>query len=344
MTATSTAPAAAAVTPDRLMAMAHGFWVSQILASAAHYRFFTHISNGASTAEAVAAAAGTDPAGTRMVLDSLASVDVLRKHDRTYSLAPDADAFLVEGRPADLSAMIADHPMLLWQEWGKLRDALKARPHAAMAEYAENADAEAFFGKLIRVIMPLALGPADAVAEHLGVGTTRKGLRILDVGAGSGAWTMPFARRDGAAEITAFDLPHVIKETQRIVDESGLGARYRMQPGDLGRDDFGNARYDVAVLGNICHGLTPEQNLDLLRRLHRALAPGGVLVIADMVPNEQRSGPPFPVLFAVNMYLLTGGDTWPFSTYETWLTETGFSRPRAFDTHRSHSPVIIADR
>ncbi|HEY3883917.1 MAG TPA: methyltransferase dimerization domain-containing protein, partial [Vicinamibacterales bacterium] len=206
------------------MSLAHGFWVSQILASAAHYKFFTHISKGADSAEAVAAAAGTDPTGTRTVLDSLTAVNVLRKKDGTYSLAPEADAFLVEGRPADISPMIADHPMLLWQEWGKLRDALKARPGAKTAEYEENPDAEAFFAKLIRVIMPLALAPADAVAEHLGAGTSRKGLRILDVGAGSGAWTMPFARRDTGAEITAFDLPHVIKETQKIVDESGLGA------------------------------------------------------------------------------------------------------------------------
>jgi hypothetical protein len=155
---------------------------------------------------------------------------------------------------------------------------------------------------------------------------------------------MPFARRDAASEVTAFDLPHVIKETEAIVNEAGLGARYRMQAGDLARDDFGEARYDIAVLGNICHGLTPEQNIDLFRRLHGALAPGGQLVIADMVPNEERSGPPFPVLFAVNMYLMTGGDTYPFSTYETWLRTTGFSNARAFDTGRMHSPVILADR
>ena len=335
--------AVAPVTPDRVMSLAHGFWVSQIVGAAAHYRFFTHIARGTRTAAAVAGAAGTDPTGTRMVLDSLVAVDLLRKSGDAYTLAPDADAFLVEGRPGNISDMIAEHPRLLWQEWGQFREALKTRP-AAAAEYTENPQAEAFFARLIRVIMPLALGPADAVAEHLGAGTTRRGSRILDVGAGSGAWTMPFARRDQAAEITAFDLPHVIAETRKIVDEAGLGARYHVQAGDLVRDDFGDERYDIAVLGNICHGLTPDQNVDLLRRVHRALKPGGQLVIADMVPNEERTGPPFPVLFAVNMYLMTAGDTYPFSTYKDWLTRTGFSQPRTFDTRRSHSPVVIADR
>ncbi len=331
------------LTPDRLMGIAHGFWASQILASAAHYGFFTLISRGKNTADAIASAAGTDPDGTRMVLDSLVALEILRKQEGAYALTPEAEAFLVNGRPGDISPMIADHPQVLWNEWGRLRDALKRRPKAS-AEYTEDPGAEGFFARLIRIIMPLALGPADAVAEHLGVGTSRKGLRILDVGAGSGAWTMPFARRDPSAEITAFDLPRVLGETRKIVDETGLGARYRLQAGDLTRDDFGEARYDIAVLGNICHGLTPDQNRDLFTRLHRAIVPGGQLVIADMVPNEQRSGPPFPVLFAVNMYLMTGGDTYTFSEYAAWLAQAGFSHPTAFDTHRSHSPVILATR
>jgi ubiquinone/menaquinone biosynthesis C-methylase UbiE len=334
---------AAPVTPDRLMAIAHGFWASQILASAAHYGFFTLISQGARTADAVAAAAGTDRAGTRMVLDGLVALEILRKADGAYALGPEAEAFLVAGRQGDLTPLLSDHPQILWNEWGQLRQALKSRPTKS-AEYTPAPEAEAFFARLIRIIIPLALGPADAVAEHLGVGTSRTGLRILDVGAGSGAWTMPFARRDPSAEITAFDLPQVLPETKKILEEFGLASRYRIQGGDLTRDDFGDSRYDIVMLGNICHGLTADQNRDLFARIHRALVPGGQVVIADMIPNDDRTGPPFPVFFAVNMYLLTGGDTYPFRDYAAWLTETGFARPRTFDTHRSHSPLVLADR
>jgi ubiquinone/menaquinone biosynthesis C-methylase UbiE len=331
------------VTPDRLMALAHGFWVSQVLASAAHYKYFTAIANGADTAEAVATECGTDATAARMLLDSLVAVEVLRKQNGHYQLTPEADAFLVEGRPACIAPMIADHPQLLWQDWGRLRDAIKQRS-TKPAEYTESPDATEFFGRLIRIIMPLALGPADAIAEHLGVGTTRTGLRVLDVGAGSGAWTMPFARRDPAAKITAFDLPHVLKETRIIIEESGLAAHYTLEPGDLTTADFGEGTYDIAVLGNICHGLTPDQNRDLFKRLHRSLANGGRIIIADMIPNDERTGPPFPVLFAVNMYLLTGGDTYPFSTYAAWLREAGFTEATTYDTHRTHSPIVIGTR
>ncbi|MGE5246250.1 MAG: methyltransferase [Betaproteobacteria bacterium] len=333
----------AAVSPDRLMALGHGFWVSQILASAAHYKFFTLISRGHCTADAIAREAGTNPSGTRVVLDALVTVEVLRKPGGAYTLTPEAEAFLVEGRPGYIAPMLAGHPQILWQDWGRLREALKQRP-AKSAAYADAPEPEAFFSHLIRIIMPMALGPADTLAEHLGVGVTRKGLRILDVGAGSGAWTMPFARRDPQAEITAFDLPHVVDETKKIVEETGLAARYRIEAGDLTTADFGDRRYDLAMLGNICHGLTPDQNRDLFKRLHRALAPGGLMVIADMIPNEERTGPPFPVLFAVNMYLMTDGDTYPLSDYSAWLREAGFKAPTTYDTKRSHSPLILAER
>jgi hypothetical protein len=61
-----------------------------------------------------------------------------------------------------------------------------------------------------------------------------------------------------------------------------------------------------------------------------------------MVPNEDRTGPVFPVLFAVNMFVMGGADTYPMSDYRKWLAEAGFHNVEAFDTKRSHSPVIIA--
>jgi len=148
--------------------------------------------------------------------------------------------------------------------------------------------AQAFFPRLIRMIMPLAFGPADATAGHLGIGASRRGVRVLDVGAGSGGWSMPFARRDRDSKITAYDLPDVLKETRQIAAERGLADRYRFVEGNLRTAGFGRGEYDIAILGNICHGLPPSNNVDLFRRLRPALVPGGQLVIADMLPNEER--------------------------------------------------------
>jgi len=133
----------------------------------------------------------------------------------------------------------------------------------------------------------------------------------------------------------------VLKETRTIVAENGLTARYRFVEGNLLDADVLS---DLVVLGNMCHGPTAEQNRDLFRQRHRALAPGGLLLIADMIPDDERSGPPFPMLFAVNMFVMGGEDVYPLADYKAWLKEAGYRGVRTFDTTRSHSPVIIAGR
>ncbi len=326
--------------PDRLLAMGVGFWVAQILRAAAHYKFFTLIANGQTTVDAIAAAANTDRRGTRMVLDSLVTLDILTKRGDKYGLTAEADAFLVEGRPGNLTPMFDSHTALTYADWDRLTEALqdptKTRQYADLDKGAE------FFAKLIRAIIPLGVPPADAVAEHLGIGAARRGVRVLDIGVGGAAWSVPLARRDRTARITGFDMPEVLTHTKEIVAEFGVDPQYTLKPGNLLVDEFGDSAFDIVILGNICHGLTAEQNVDLLKRCHRALAPGGRLIIADMIPNEERTGPPFPVLFAVNMFVMGGEDTYPMSDYRAWLRASGYHDVEVFDTGRSHSPVIIA--
>jgi 2-polyprenyl-3-methyl-5-hydroxy-6-metoxy-1,4-benzoquinol methylase len=344
-TGTNTSGAATAAAPsgrDRLFAMGTGYWVSQIIRAATHYKFFTLIAQGQTTVDAIVGAAKTDARGTRMVLDSLVALDVLTKRQNTYGLTPDADAFLVEGRPGDLTPMLDIESGLSYENWGHLTDAL--RDPTKVRQYADLDKGGDFFPKLIRAILPMGLGAADATAEHLDIGTRRKGVRVLDIGIGGAAWSIPFAQRDPTAQVVGFDLPEVLPHTKQIVSEFGVERQFSLRPGNLMKDHLGDSQFDIVILGNICHGLTPDQNRDLLRRTRQALAPGGALVIADMIPNDERTGPPFPVLFAVNMFVMGGEDTYPMSDYRSWLAETGYRDVEVFDTRRMHSPVIIASK
>jgi hypothetical protein len=73
--------------------------------------------------------------------------------------------------------------------------------------------------------------------------------------------------------------------------------------------------------------LDPEQNLDLFRRCHRALAPGGRIVIRDFILEPDKTVPKWVALFAVNMLVGTkGGSTYTEAEYRSWLTGAGFQR------------------
>ncbi|HVB38850.1 MAG TPA: methyltransferase dimerization domain-containing protein [Vicinamibacterales bacterium] len=331
-----------APTPERILALSHGFWATQIVSTAADCRFFTLIAEGHRTAEAVAEAAGTDLRGTRMILDALVALDLLFRRNSHYVLAQDAEAFLVEGQPQSLAAYIAGHPTLLWDDWGRLRETVRSGRRAQ--DVGDAARAQAFFPKLIQMIMPLGLGAADAAASHFGVGRQLTGVRVLDVGAGGAAWSIPFARLDGASEITALDRPDVLKHTGEMTARFGVGERYRLQPGDYRRDDFGEDEYDFVLFGNICHGESPEVNRTLFAKTHRALKPGGRALIGDMLRHDDRTGPPMPAMFALNMYLHNDGDTYSLADYREWLTGSGFADVSTLDTGRSASPIVVGTK
>ena len=68
------------------------------------------------------------------------------------------------------------------------------------------------------------------------------------------------------------------------------------------------------------------------------------MAILDMVPNDERTGPPFPLFFALNMLVVTSeGDTYTLAEYTRWLNEAGFARVETVDIG-THSPAIVAAR
>jgi hypothetical protein len=133
-----------------------------------------------------------------------------------------------------------------------------------------------------------------------------------------------------------------LDHTRQYLRKHGILDRCDFLPGDLKQVSFGEARYDLALLGNIVHSEGERSSRDLFRRLHRALKSGGQLAIVDMIPNEERTGPPYPILFALTMLVNTEtGGTYTLTEYTAWLTEAGFVRVETADIG-SHSPLIIA--
>ena len=69
-----------------------------------------------------------------------------------------------------------------------------------------------------------------------------------------------------------------------------------------------------------------------------------MLVIAEMIPNDARTGPMFPVLFGLNMILHTAeGDVFTMAQYKQWLKHAGFSSIKTAEID-SPSPLILATR
>lgn len=317
-----------------------GFAPSRIISSAIELGVFSQLAHGGMTVTETARACRATERGMRMLLDALVGLQLLAKSDGNYILTPPAAQYLNPDSPDYVGELLALDR--LWQSWSGLTEVVRTGKVQRPVEHQR--EAEAFFPHLIRGLHIVNREPARRTAEALGAGLMRRGLEILDVACGSGVWGIAIAEADPQARITAQDFPGVLAETKKYVKQHGLEARFDYLPGDLKQAPFGQERFDIALLGNIVHSEGEQSSRKLFHKLHRALRSGGRIAIIDMVPNDKRSGPPFPLLFALNMLVNTeSGDTFTLEQYREWLEEAGFGHMETTDIG-SHSPLIVAQK
>jgi ubiquinone/menaquinone biosynthesis C-methylase UbiE len=324
----------------RVFELEWAFAPSRVLATGLQLGVFSQMAAGSRTVESIARAVGATERGVRMLMDSLTALELINKQNGEYTLTPTAAQFLVRESPDYMGAAMEGDAV--WKAWGGLTEAIRTgRPTHRMEQ---QPGAEDFYPQLIKALHVLNSGLSKQAAEVLGAGTSHRGMKVVDVGCGSAVWSIAIAEADPEAHVTAQDFPGVLETTRHYLRRHGVESRYDFLPGDLKTVDFGEGRFDLALLGHIVHTEGEDSSRKLFRRLHRALRPGGRVAIVDMIPNNDRTGPVFPVLFALNMLVnSTEGDTFSLADYERWFVEAGFANVEAADIG-FHSPLIIGTK
>jgi ubiquinone/menaquinone biosynthesis C-methylase UbiE len=315
------------LSPRALMRILGDFANSQILNAALEYDFFTLISRGFHSAEEIAREAGTDARATRIVLDSLPALSLIEKQDGRYSLTPMAENFLVQGKPS-YCGDFRHVALALWDGMAHLKESLKTgKPLSRMDTNAELAVWE----KLVLGIIVIAEPAAKALCDILKIGGERKGLRVLDIAGGSSIFGMTIVTRDSTAEVTQLDWPNVNAVAKKANRERGLEGKIRFIDGDHHTAKVDASYYDLVLASNFCRFESPKGNQELFAKAYSALKPGGIFMVNDFVPNEERTEPTFALRFSV--YTLTHtpeGECWTLAQYSDWLKKAGFG---AIETH-----------
>ena len=308
---------AAGIMPDELSQSIRGFQESRVILTALELDLFTALQNGATAAQA-AAAAGADPRATEMLLNALASLDLVRKQGAVFHNSPVAARFLAAGSP-DSARMAMLHTARLWHRWSGLTDCV--RTGATVPDDERGAEGtEAFIAAMHN--------NARQRAAHLAQATAAGATRMLDVGGGSGAYAIAFAQANPQLRVEVFDQPAVLAIAQRHIREAVLEDRISTRVGDLRTDEFGGG-YDLVLISAICHMLSEEENRNLLARSFRALVEGGRVVIQDFLLRPDKTGPRPGALFSLNMLVNTqGGASYSEDEYTRWLREAGFGDVR----------------
>lgn len=309
---------AAGILPDDLNETIRGFMSSRAVLTALELDVFTAVGDGAS-AEMVAHKIHTDPRATEMLLNALVSLKLLAKSDGTFSMTSVSARFLAEGS-RDNARPALMHTANLWQRWSTLTDCVRAGA-SVKKHHREGNYVTAFIAAMDR-------NAKERVASVLKAIGTNGFKRMLDLGGGSGAYSIAFAQAIPTLKAEILDQSDVVPLTQDYIRKAGLTDRITTRVGDMLCDPLG-ANYDLILVSAICHMFSPDENRELLRRIYNALAPQGQIIVQDFILEPGKTAPRFAALFSLNMLVGTrGGSSYSEPEFACWLRNAGFSDVR----------------
>jgi SAM-dependent methyltransferase len=321
------------MTPQAFRAQVHLFQPSRVLLTACELDVFTAIGDGPRTSAEVAAAIGADPRATDRLLNALVAMGFLGKRAGRFANGAFAARYLVRGRPEYLAGL--RHSVQLWTTWSTLTEAVRAG--RCVVSRPTGADAAAAREAFIAAMHWRGATQAAEVADLVDLAGVR---RVLDVGGGSGVFSMAFVRAQPGLQATVFDLPEVVPLTERYLAEAGLADRVAVVAGDLTRDELGRD-FDLVFISAVIHSFPPDENRRLLEKAAAALVPGGRVVVQDFLMDEARTGPLQAALFALNMLVSTpAGDTYTESEVRAWMGAAGFEAIARRDTSFGTSLLV----
>lgn len=305
----------AGILPDDLNDVVRAFMPSRAVLTALELDVFTAVADGAS-AERVANKIHADSRATEMLLNALASLKLLQKTDGTFFNTPAGARFFSEdSRESARGALM--HIANLWPRWSTLTDCVRAGTSVESRRSREGDWVKTFITAMDRN----AKERAGAVTKAIGTSGIK---RMLDLGGGSGAYSIALAQAIPGLKSDILDTSDVIPLAQEYIRKAGLSDLITTRVGDMLRDPLGE-NYDLILASAICHMFSPEENRELFQRAYDALAPSGQLVVQDFILEASKAAPRAAALFSLNMLVGTrAGSSYSEPEYASWLRSAGF--------------------
>ncbi|MDF0599459.1 methyltransferase [Psychromarinibacter sp. C21-152] len=303
--------------------IAFGFMGSKALFAALEFGLFDHLAEGALTADALGAKAGLHAERCRTLLTALAGLGLVSVEDGRFANSPAAAAFLVTGQKYDFSDYLQ---LQVGRQMYKLMDqlvpALKDElPEEATGSYADWFSDPAEARLYSDSQHAGSLGPARALTRRLDLSGAR---RMLDVGGGTGAFSITFCQAFPELTATIVDFPNVVAVGREKVAEAGLADRIAYVEADATGFDWPGEQ-DVVLMSYLLSGVPAEMHAPMFKAAFDALSPGGRILVHDFIVAGDRSGPHLTALWQLQHTAFTPhAASLDADTLATALTETGF--------------------
>lgn len=304
------------VSPEPIIRLASGFMAAKHLFAANELGLFEALAESTATIDGLAARTGLTRRAARISADAMVALGLLEREGDTYRNGEVAATFLAGRTPADLRPFLRFWDRVSYPAWRDLAEALGSGPTQELFDLDDELQKVVSAG-----IEAILAGPAAALPHAFDFSPHR---HLLDVGGGTGSWSIAVLRRYPHMEATVLELPTVADMARKRVVGAGLASRIDVVAGDAMTGALPPG-YDVFLLANLIHYWSPEGNLALLRRVRGAAAAGARLLLADFWTNPTHTEPLQAALMAGEFAVhLRDGDVYSADEVRGWLSQTGW--------------------
>jgi SAM-dependent methyltransferase len=304
------------VSPEAIVRLASGFMAAKHLFAASELGVFEALADAPATLDALAARTGLTRRAARISADAMVALGLLERDGDLYRNGPAAAHYLAGRTPGDLRPLLRFWDTISYPTWEALAEALGSGPPREVFDL-DDAQQEIVSAGIEAILA----GPAHALPEVVDLSLHR---RLLDVGGGTGSWSIAAVRRHPHLEATVFELPVTAEIARARIAETGLADRISVVAGDAMANDLPGG-HDAFLVANLVHYCSPADNLALLRRVRAAAPAGGRLLLADFWTDPTHTQPVQAALMAGEFAVhLRDGDVYSVDEVRGWLTEAGW--------------------
>lgn len=302
--------------PGNLLKTSGNYWEACTLHAGVKLDVFTLIGEKKLSSKRVAEKLNGDKRGVEMLLNALAAMELLEKHDEVYTNTPVSTAFLSKTSSRYIGHIIMHHHHIM-DSWCRLDLSVQSGNPARSRSSTHNEEQRESF---LMGMFNMAMSLVPVVVPTIDLSSRRN---LLDLGGGPGTYAIHFCLHNPQLKSTVCDLPSTRPFAEKTIAKFGLTDRIDFMDIDYLKEDIEGV-YDVAWLSQILHGEGPEDCRAIIGKAVSALEPGGMILIHEFILNDTMDSPLFPALFSLNMLLGThGGQSYSQQQLGDMLSEAG---------------------
>jgi acetylserotonin O-methyltransferase len=331
--------------PGIVLDLLQAFRCSKVMFAAVSLGVFDALVAGPKSLSLLAVEMKANADALERLLDACVGLQLLDRDERGYRNSLAASAYLCRNSLQRLTGYIHYSNEVMWKLWGNLEDAVREGSHRWKQTFGWDGPIFSHFFRTEEAKREFLMGmhgyglissPQVVAAFDLSKYHT-----LVDLGGATGHLAIAACERYPQMRAIVFDLSDVVTLAQEIVGASPAAGRIKVVAGDFFTDPLPEG--DLYTLGRILHDWTEEKILSLFRRIHDQLSPGGAVLIAEKLLEQDKRGPRWAQMQNLNMLTCTEGKERTLSEYEALLRQVGFVEVLGY---RTSSPldVVLAVR